>query len=233
MEPAEKILQRYVARTLQELGSNPFAFEQEHSLPEDTVRSILNGTKKLGTTLNKAQLVCEALGLELYIGPPRESAPVEKLALDGSEYSKIPLHDAHLSAGSGFGNSSETVVEHLAFRKDWLRRLGVPASAAKLVRVSGDSMQPTVWDGDMILIDTRDRSPMIRKRDGKDRRRASIYALLDNGEARVKRIERPSDDTLVLLSDNSDYSPELRQGADLKALNIIGKVVWWGHTERE
>lgn len=94
-------------------------------------------------------------------------------------------------------------------------------------------MQPTMWPGDMILIDTRRNNPEIRPKDARDQRRSSIYALIDNGEARVKRIERPSDDLMMLISDNPDYAPELRQGKDIQAIQIIGKVVWWGHTAKE
>mgnify|MGYP002386027539 CR=1 FL=1 len=94
-------------------------------------------------------------------------------------------------------------------------------------------MQPSLWHGDMILIDTRANEPLVRNRDPRDQRRSPIYALIDNGEARVKRIERPSHDQMMLISDNTDYPPELRQGTDLKAISIIGKVAWWGHTNRD
>ena len=38
---------------------------------------------------------------------------------------------------------------------------------------------------------------------------------------------------MLLISDNPDYLPELRQGKDIQAIQIIGKVVWWGHTAKE
>jgi phage repressor protein C with HTH and peptisase S24 domain len=60
--------------------------------------------------------------------------------------------------------------------------------------------------------------------------RSPVYALLDDGHARVKRIERPSADQVMLLSDNPDVGPELAQ---TQTLSIIGKVVWWGHTSKE
>lgn len=233
VEPAEKTLQNAVAERLEALNTNAFAFEQSHGLPEDAVRSILNGTKKLGTTLNKAQAVCAALGLELYIGRPRETEPVEKILLAGKDYAHIPLHDALLAAGGGAQNDSEQIIDQLAFRSDWLKRMRLPASKARLARVQGDSMQPTMWHGDMILIDTQITMPPVRAKDGRDLRRSPVYALLDNGEARVKRIERPADDLLMLISDNPDYAPELRQSEDINAIQIIGRVVWWGHTDKD
>lgn len=53
----------------------------------------------------------------------------------------------------------------------------------------------------------------------------------------MKRIERPEPDLIILLSDNPDCAPEALTGARATALHImlhiIGKVVWWGHTNRE
>lgn len=179
------------------------------------------------------QRLADVLGLECYFGPPREVGPVEQVTLDGKEFAHIPLHDAMLAAGGGHSNASEAIIERLAFRRDWLKRIGVTASSARLARVHGDSMQPTMWPGDMILIDTKRKEPLTRSRDARDQRRSPVYALIDSGEARVKRIERPSEDALMLISDNPDYAPELRQGKDLGNIKIIGKVVWWGHTAKE
>lgn len=181
----------------------------------------------------KLAALCSAVGWEFYFGPPRETGPVEHLVVGGAEYAHIPLHDALLAAGGGACNVTEDVIDNLAFRKDWLKRLGVSASAARLARVRGDSMQPSLWHNDMILIDTRDREPLVRERATRDQRRSPIYAFIDQGEARIKRIERPSEDALLLLSDNTDYPPELRQGKDLAEMKIIGRAVWYGHTLKD
>lgn len=177
--------------------------------------------------------LADILELEFYFGPPRETGPVENIAIDGANYAHIPLHDALLAAGSGYDNITAPVIDHVAFRRDWLERLGVTASGVRLAHVQGDSMQPTMWAGDLLMIDTTRTEPLVRRRDGADQRRSPIYALIDGGEARVKRIERPSVDQLMLISDNPDYMPELRQGSDIQAIKIIGKVVWWGHTAKE
>lgn len=219
---------------LERRGLNVNQAEVAHGFPQGFIRGVVrNDDKRAVPSIQKAAQIAEALGLELYIGPPRDSGPVTQVTLDGSEYARVPLHDALLAAGAGCENGAEQIIDHLAFRRDWLARVGVAASAARLARVQGDSMQPTIWPGDMILIDTRRTDPPLRKRDSHDQRRSPIYAMIDRGEARVKRIERPAPDLMMLLSDNPDYPPELRQGKDLKDLTIIGKVVWWGHTVRE
>ncbi len=150
-----------------------------------------------------------------------------------SMFAAIPLHDAALAAGNGHENGGELVVAHLAFRRDWLQRVGVSPAQAVLARVEGDSMAPTIHPKDLVLIDRARRDVPTHKRSPKDTRPSPIFALLDDGKARVKRIERPEPGLVILQSDNPAYGPEFKTGADIDRLNIIGKVVWWGHTVRE
>ncbi|MDZ4095474.1 MAG: S24 family peptidase [Paracoccaceae bacterium] len=179
--------------------------------------------------------LAEVLGLEFYFGPPRDTGPVEQITLNGADYAQIPLFDAMLSAGPGAQNHGANIASHLAFRRDWLGRIGVPASSACLARITGDSMCPTIHPGDMVLIDRNRTEPPVLKRSPTDKRRPQVYAFVEEGEARIKRIERPEPEALILLSDNPEHAPQLRTGAQAKAMQlaIIGKVIWWGHTDRE
>ena len=63
---------------------------------------------------------------------------------------------------------------------------------------------------------------------GRGPERRSLYLR----DAPVGEVERPEAGVLFLVSDNPDYAPELRAGAQMEQLQlaIIGKVVWWGHT---
>lgn len=204
-----------------------------YSLIKNLRSSRASSPEDRRTNFHALQKLAAVLDLECYFGPPREVGPIEQVVVDGSDYAHVPLHDALLAAGSGRNNSSEGVIDNLAFRRDWLKKIGISASAARLARVQGDSMQPSLWDGDVVLIDTRSNTPIVRSVEGRDQRRSPIYALLDSGEARVKRVQRLSEKAFLLLSDNPDYPPELRQDRDLLDIKIIGRVVWWGHTNRE
>lgn len=173
--------------------------------------------------------LAQVLDLECYFGAPRDMNNETHVVLEGKDYAQIPVHAATLSAGGGALNGDDLVSDHVAFKREWLRRIDVAPSKAVIAKVVGDSMEPTVWEGDSVLIDTAQRVVPLRK-ENPLRSRSSIYAILDDGEARVKRLERPAEDTVLLLSDNTDYRPEL---IDARKLSIIGKVVWWGHTNRE
>ncbi|MEM5477408.1 S24 family peptidase [Pacificibacter sp. AS14] len=121
----------------------------------------------------------------------------------------VPLHEASLAAGAGAANGAEPIVDYLSFRRDWLRRIGTAPANAVLARVTGDSMEPTIWAGDMVLVDRSKTVVPVRTSSSK-KGRSAIYAVLDDGHARVKRIERPSEDQILLLSDNPDYPPRIR-----------------------
>lgn len=221
MEYAEQTLAELVQQRLAELGTNAFAFERAHNLPPDAIRSILRGGKKSGTTLNRAQMICEALNIDFHIGPPSHPDPSKVTVIKGSDFTAVPRYEAELAAGDGASNGDQdTVVETLAFRRDWLKRLRVSPSNACLVKVRGDSMEPLLHDQDMVLIDRSRR--MVRS--------GKVYALVESGAARVKRLERPDDNTLVLRPDNPSYPLEFRRGADLETISILGQVVWSGHT---
>lgn len=176
------------------------------------------------------------LGIGFDLAPALRNEAPAQLVLEGKDYARLPVLDAALSAGPGAANGDDLIVDHLAFKSDWLRRLHLSPSRASLVRVHGDSMRPTLQPGDIVLLDTSDQArdlPIRTRPQGKGR--APIYGLSIDGEARVKRLLRPDRDTLILLSDNSDWTPEVWSGARLRQMEpaILGKVVWWGHTEGE
>lgn len=183
-------------------------------------------------TFDKLQRLCEVLGLEVSLSGIT-AKPLSVPSAQSDDFAHIPVHQAALAAGDGATNDGDTIVDHLAFRKSWLSQIGVSSANAVLARAWGDSMLPSIHCGDMLLIDRSKRSIPIRRRSLKDRRPSQIYALLSEGKARVKRIERPESGLIILASDNPAFGPEILTGPQVDDLEIIGKVVWWGHTNRE
>jgi len=171
------------------------------------------------------------LGLEFYIGPrrveEREEAPFPE-----TDFVLVPLYEAVLAAGAGSHNGDNEPVSELAFHRKWLRALGVQFDKICVARAIGDSMMPMIHPGDMLLLDLTRTTVPIRRSVPNDAQRAPIYALLDDGGARVKRIARPDRDTMILFSDNQHHPAELLSGERAAALapTIIGQVRWSGHT---
>lgn len=218
------LVQHHVERE----GLRPFA--RRIGLPVGVVRSIQDGRD---LAVSNLLIACEKLGLEFQLGPRRSAdlmVPVGQVTMDEAEFAQVPVHSASIAAGDGAENGAEDVVNRLAFRRDWLTRIGVAPSQAVLAHASGESMLPSIHPGDLLLIDRSRRDIAVRRRGPRDTRPSPIYAILDGGTARVKRIERPQPGMLMLLSDNPVYGPEVLVGGDAEALDVIGKVMWWGHT---
>jgi SOS-response transcriptional repressor LexA len=130
----------------------------------------------------------------------------------------VPMLRIGASAGPGALVSDEVPEAQIGFETRWLRKLGSNTSNLSLIQVSGDSMSPTLADGDDILVDRSD--VMDRLRDG-------IYVLRIEDALMVKRIAlNPIARVLTIKSDNPSY-PEWTN-CDPATVNIIGRVVWVG-----
>ncbi|MFT5614569.1 MAG: phage repressor protein C with HTH and peptisase S24 domain [Granulosicoccus sp.] len=135
---------------------------------------------------------------------------------------KFPLK-APLAAENGVLNISEDPVEHLAFPSAWLNRLDVRSDKAYLLSVKGTSMEPTLNNGDLVLID-RDKR-MIRN--------GRIYAFNDvDGTSRIKRLDVIKDTAITIRSDADPLHVEQRLGEEMNNVSdgIMGEVVWAAHS---
>lgn len=134
-------------------------------------------------------------------------------------YIRVPRYDVAASAGAGTLNISEQVVDYIQFKPDWIKNvLGTSAQHLSLISVKGDSMETTLSDGDIILVDTTDRHFEAN----------AIYVLQLEGSLLVKRIQRKMDGTVVIKSDNKAYEPETVRGDMVEQLKVVGRVVWYG-----
>lgn len=110
-------------------------------------------------------------------------------------------------------------LEYIAFRHDWIRATFEIAPDQLAMEVAaGESMHPTIHDGDLLLVDTTDRSVS----------RFGIYVLEVAGERLVKRVQRKVNGSLVLLSDNPAYQADLIPPDGVEHVSVIGRVVWCG-----
>ena len=70
MDPAE--FARIVRSRLAEIGLSPYRAAVSHRLPRDAFRYAIAGRMP---RLDRVAQICDALGLELYVGPPRAVPP--------------------------------------------------------------------------------------------------------------------------------------------------------------
>ncbi|RJG55811.1 helix-turn-helix transcriptional regulator [Sphingobium terrigena] len=130
----------------------------------------------------------------------------------------VPRLALGASAGVGTLDDDERAAGVMAFDAHWLRHLGVRPQRVSIIRVDGESMAPTLSDGDDIMVDHDDDA--TRLRDG-------VYVLRLDGVLMVKRIAMgPLRGRFSVVSDNLHY-PDWTD-IDPALVDIVGRVVWTG-----
>ncbi len=137
---------------------------------------------------------------------------------DQDEFIEIPLLDIEFSAGVGRYELVDNSNFSLVFRRHFLHKKGVSINSAKLVRVSGTSMEPRLYDGDVVGIDTDD----TRIRDGK------AYGIRHGDLLRIKFLIEQPDGGIIIRSMNREEFPDeiLKRDDRNNNLLILGKVFW-------
>ncbi len=138
-------------------------------------------------------------------------------APSGDGHVMIPRYDVRASAGSGTPVDQEDMLGLVSFEEMFLRRqLGLCPETLVTLEATGDSMQPTIRDGDLLLVDTANNGIQ----DGR------IYVLSLGGFLIVKRLQVQSTGDIALISDNDRYPPQVISPSERDPLRVIGRVVY-------
>ncbi len=141
---------------------------------------------------------------------PLEGHTVPDVVEDMRGLVSVPFYDARVSAGA---EAAEHIRGRLVIARSWLRTMGINPSSAQLLMTTGDSMLPTIEDGDVVMFETNDE-PV---RDG-------IYIIRRDSDPLVKRLQRRLDGSVTLISDNRLYPEEVLTALDARGLSVIGQV---------
>lgn len=114
---------------------------------------------------------------------------------DSDNYT-VDLLNVRAGAGEGIYNYIIEKVDTISLSKSFFRS-PVNTKKVKAIQVDGDSMEPTLRDGDFVLIDEN----INFGRDG-------IYAIQFGGQILVKRLQFLMDGTVSIISDNTKYKSE-------------------------
>lgn len=222
------LLKRRVLERLKVLKTNAFEVARVGELERNFVNDILNDKKQ---SVRGENLLKLARGLQCsaeYL--IREDAPAPDdseatfgvgstpLADAAADLIAVPEFDVRLSAGPGALTGDEPAIDVWNFSRRYLvDQLRLNPATLAVVEVVGDSMMPTLWTGDRVLIDHNDRNPA----------RGGIFAVWDTDATVVKRLERVPQSRprqVVLISDNKNHN---QYTVSEDELVIIGRVVWY------
>lgn len=227
-----KSLAERVTKRREELGLSQSALAKQVKVSQQSINKIETGQTRSPRNLEELAIALGVTQQWLLFGTaltkPMES-DVKDSSLEAREWESMD-HDQHefievsvlnveASAGDGAMAEHEREVYALPFRRYTLRKLGVNARNARIVRVIGNSMAPVLRSGDVVGIDTANQAPII---DG------DLYAIRDGSLIRVKQLVARPDGGVIIKSFNStDYPDEhLNRSQFEQRIHIIGRVFW-------
>lgn len=194
---------------------------------ESYVRQLTGGHRNIGT--KKAREIERRFGRpENWLdtmSEPTKPTTAKVVSISGDDFAFVPMVESFYHGGNGDGlehPGDPTFLKSLSFRTDWLEYMGLDANQLKVAMVHGKSMEPTLGEADVILVDKRE-SDISKIENG------AIYALVFNKKPLVKRVYIQETGNVKLVSDNKrgfddiNYSEE-----EAKEIEFIGRVVWRG-----
>lgn len=220
---------RYFSQRLRvTIGSRSVrGFARQCGFSEGVLRSYLKGDTY--PTLDRLNALAKAGGVdEAWLATglsaiPQTSYVAESEApaythpqLPGGTTSGVVAQPPQLTVMSG-GN---TVVHTLTLRPEWLAERGLNVQRLQLVNVVGDSMQPTIMAGSLLLVANLEHAQLVG--DG-------IYVIHNSGKTLVRRLQHDFDGSIHVISDNPAYREHLVPKSRIEELDLVGRVVWVGH----
>lgn len=207
-------------RAALELGMNQGSFS-----------NYLNG--RLAINAEFAAGVARLIGIPVSAFSPRLAEEIDTMAkVTGKEepgangapsaddYALIPQYTAIAECGGGYLNDHAEVKGGLAFRRDWLAKLRVRPENLRVIYAHGDSMEPYIFEGDVVLFDCSDIEPRDRQ----------VYAIRrPDGSISIKRAIQQLSGAWLIRSDNQfKYPDEPVSESALHSIPILGRVIWRG-----
>lgn len=184
----------FATRLKQVLGQEPIhGFSKRSGVSDTSLRSYLKGSIP---GIDKAVMIAKTAGVNvewLVTGAGQRLSEQDRT----DDFAYVPVLDVAASAGTGLLVSEETVQEVIGFDSHWLRsQLNTSPRELSIITVQGDSMAPTLLDGDLIFVDHQ----VTDWRDG-------IYVFQMDGDLLIKRLQRLPGGTVSVISDNPKFPP--------------------------
>ena len=206
----EQTLSEILARANAVQKINKSKLARDADVPYDVVRELMRRPNSSTSYENGVRIVRALTG------------SAEQEATGHSPFVSIPRYNVELSAGGGAINQNETELDRIPFTEDFLKdRLSRDSiDGLVMVKAAGESMEPTITDGDLVMVDTQDHQ-----------HKAGIFAFLLNGESFVKRLEWIHEG-VTIISDHPSYPPRSlgEDEAFVGDFELIGRVRWVGRT---
>lgn len=201
---------------VQAAGGNK-AVSEASGVSISTLNAYLAGT--MMPSLAKLAAIAQACGVTIdFLVSGAVSSHPDTASENGA--SLIPVRNLAFSASAGNGSLVlDEEAPQTLFAAAVLERLRLRPHNARLLRAVGDSMRPTIEDGDPLLVDLGETEVI----DGR------IYVFTIGDQVLVKRLRRRGS-RLLMRSDNRELYPDEEEVPTIEPVRIIGRVRWVGRS---
>ena len=148
----------------------------------------------------------------------QQAQAVANTLTDRKDFVAVPLYNVQAAAGNGIVPVDEQEPrEEIILTRSFLRRLGAQAESCHIIFAKGESMQPTIPDGSLLLIDLS-KSQIVDN---------GVFVFRVGEDIKVKRARWRIDHRLDLVSDNqlAGYPPETYTLDEAATIQPIGRVM--------
>jgi phage repressor protein C with HTH and peptisase S24 domain len=207
---------------IRQLGMSVAEVAREAGVNRSFVYDILRGRSRV-PNLDKLTRIAQVVKVEpewLLSGKGRVEGDDPITENYHHDFVAIQYAAARPSMGGGaIVADEERTGRDFHFRRAWIRdRLKAAPSMLRVMGVQGDSMTPTLKDGDVVLVDMNQRNPIP----------PGVFVLHDGMGLVAKRLEyvpMSEPPRVRIISDNQQYSP---YECTAEEVNIVGRVRWYG-----
>ena len=219
----ERDLREHISDSIKEFCAAEMA--EETGIPKSTLSKYL--AKSSTASAINAVLIAEASGRvfrpqsasqsirKLGRGEPNLDNPREEQSTSG--FTLIPRYSISASAGPGDTPGEELEISVVSLQTSFLRELGADPRRCSAIVANGDSMEPTIPDKSVIIVDHSQRTV----------KHGCIYVVNYADDLLVKRVHRKIGGSIELASDNARYPVEHVADNMVERLEVVGRVVYF------
>ena len=210
MKPSE-VTPEWITDRLAVTGRRQGDLARALGISEDKLSKSMTGKRQLTATEREK-------AMEVLLSPPAPDSDEAEPFGSGQRFAEIPRYDVQLSGGAGASIFASRPLDHIPFTQEFLRRRLGRENTRGLVmfEARGDSMEPIISDGDLVLVDT-ERTAIT----------GTISAFRIDNEAFIKRLQRTARG-IMAVSDNGAYPPFEIGPSEMQNFALIGQVRWIG-----
>lgn len=204
------------------------ALSRASGVPQPTINRILKDVHKHSPDTKTLQALAQSLGVSFEWlaegrGDMRRAGFNDVATPPEDEFDLVPQLDLGAACGDGKFADHVVVKGGLAFKKTFMKQFGISEATGRVIYAQGSSMEPTIGNGRVVLINLSDTQPQ----DGR------VFLICDQDGAMIlKRLIREYEPSLqdTVWKTRSD-NPDKRSFPDKilpddPRVKIVGRAIW-------